>query len=63
MAELDLERVAALSKEPPRVLNPGMAPADAARAVRMAVDLLAVMPDPEKPVRKPTGEEDGASSP
>ncbi|MBT2391812.1 hypothetical protein J7E87_20840 [Streptomyces sp. ISL-1] len=63
MAELDLERVAALSKEPSRVLNPDMAPADAARAARMAVDLLAVMPDSEKPVRRLAGEDDGASSP
>ncbi|MET8678514.1 hypothetical protein ABZW18_13240 [Streptomyces sp. NPDC004647] len=62
MAELDLERVAALSKEPSRVLNPGMAPADAARAARTAVELLAVMPDLEEPLRKSAGEDDGASS-
>jgi hypothetical protein len=62
MAELDPERVAALSKEPSRVLNPGMAPADAARAARTAMELLAVMPDLEEPVRKLASEDDDSSS-
>jgi hypothetical protein len=63
MTELDPERVAAESKEPARVLSPGIAPADAARAARMAVELLAVMPDTEKHVRKLAGECDGALPP
>lgn len=61
MAEFDLERIAALSSAPPRVLSPGVTQADAAGAARLAVELLAVLPDSGEAVRRLVVEGDGSS--
>lgn len=43
MAELDLDRITALSRQPPHILASDESEAGGAAAARRAVDLLAVM--------------------